>query len=251
MKKTFATLVAATALAGAVPAMAQDTMGTMGTTTSAAPTDASTAAPMGTPDETSPARNFSGFNVFTTVGWDRLRSGSTKDIDNTSNFKQSIDGVVYGGGLGFDVPLGDRLTLGAEGEATWSSASRDNNNDRPNTFNLGRVKADRDLYAGARLGLAMSPRTLVYVKGGYTNARFDLQGRGGGEVSNQRLDTDGWRLGAGFEQKLGDHGFGRLEYRYSNYSKGEYDFNGETPDSSRFTIDTDRHQVMASVGVRF
>ncbi|BEU99879.1 porin family protein [Novosphingobium olei] len=229
MKKIVAALVAVSTIALAAPAFAQDAS-----------------------DETvSPSKNFSGLSVNTTIGWDHLRSGSTKDIDNTANVKQSLDGIVFGGGIGFDVPLGDRLTLGAEGEATTSSARWDNNNGVPNTFNLGRVKAERDLYVGARLGFAMSPKTLLYVKGGYTNARFALEGNGGGLVSNQRLDTDGWRAGAGIEQKLGDHGFGRIEYRYSNYQKAEFDFNGNTPDSSRFNIDTDRHQVVASVGVRF
>ncbi|MEO0031591.1 MAG: hypothetical protein RIS94_1349 [Pseudomonadota bacterium] len=233
MNKIIVALAAASALAGAAPAFAQDATAT--------------------PDDSavSPARNFSGLSVNTVIGYDHLRSGSTKDIDTSANIKQSINGVVFGGGIGFDVPLGDRLTLGAEGEATTSSASWDNNNGVPNTFNLGHVKVNRDLYAGARLGFAMSPRTLLYVKGGYTNARFDLEGSGGGTVANQRLDTDGWRAGAGIEQKLGNHGFGRLEYRYSQYKKGEFDFNGSTPDSSRFTLDTDRHQVVASVGVRF
>lgn len=230
MNKIIAAFAAASAMAVASPAFAQD---------------------VSADEMTSPARNFSGLSINTVIGWDHLRSGSTKDIDTTADIKQSLDGVVFGGGVGFDIPLGDRMTFGAEAEVTTSSARWDNNNGVPNTFNLGRVKAERDLYAGARLGFAMSPKTLLYVKGGYTNARFALQANGGGFSTDQRLDTDGWRAGAGIEQKLGGHGFGRIEYRYSKYSEGELDFNGETPDSSRFTLDTDRHQVVAAVGVRF
>lgn len=246
MKTFFAALTAASALIGASPALAQD----------AAPSDTSmsnstTSSSSMMDDTTSPARNFSGLSINTVIGYDHIRSGSTKDIDTTADIKQSINGVVFGAGVGFDIPLGDRLTLGAEGEATMSSAKWDDNNGVPNTFNLGRVKAQRDLYAGGRIGFAMSPRTLLYIKGGYTNARFNLEGRGGETVTSQRLDTDGWRAGAGIEQRMGSHGFGRLEYRYSRYGKGEFDFNGNTPDSSRFTLDTDRHQVMAAVGVRF
>lgn len=232
MKKILAALATATVLSMAAPAFAQD---------DGTPADAAT----------SPARNFSGFSLNTIIGYDHLRSGSTKDIDTNANIKQSINGVVFGGGIGYDAAVGDRLTIGAEGEATISSAKWDNNNGVPNTFNLGRVKAGRDLYAGARLGFAISPDTLIYVKGGYTAARFNLEGRGGGTVSTQRLDVDGWRAGAGVEQRMGSHGFGRIEYRYSKYGKGEYDYNGTTPDSSRFSLDTDRHQIMAAVGVRF
>ncbi|MDF8334768.1 outer membrane protein [Novosphingobium cyanobacteriorum] len=237
MKIITAALVAASALAVSVPALAQEE----------AP---ATATGMGDPS-VSPARNFSGLSVNTVIGYDHLRSGSTKDIDTNADIKQSLNGVVFGGGIGYDAAIGDRLTIGAEAEATTSSARWDNNNGEPNTFNLGRVKAGRDLYAGARIGFAMSPKTLLYVKGGYTNARFNLETTGGGLSARRRLDTDGWRAGAGIEQKLGNHGFGRIEYRYSNYTKGEYDYNADIPDSGRFSLDTDRHQVVASVGVRF
>ena len=47
-----------------------------------------------------------------------------------------------------------------------------------------------------------------------------------------------------------DKMFLKLEYRYSNYSEGEVDFE-DGDDSDRFDVDLDRHQVMAGVGVRF
>jgi outer membrane immunogenic protein len=46
-------------------------------------------------------------------------------------------------GIGYDVNTGGRLVVGAEAELSDSSARRDNNNGVLNTFNLGRVKADR------------------------------------------------------------------------------------------------------------
>jgi len=201
--------------------------------------------------EATPAANFDGLHAEAIVGYDHLRSGSTKDIDTSADIKQSIDGVVYGGGIGYDAALGTNVTVGAEAELTGSTAKWDNNNGVPNTFNLGRVKVNRDIYVGGRVGYAVAPSTLVYLKGGYTNARFNLEGRDNTVSLRQRLDTDGYRIGAGVEQKFGTNTFARLEYRYSNYSKGEYDYNGNTPDSSRFKLDTDRHQVVAAVGVRF
>lgn len=232
MNKTALKLAAAAAfgsaaIAIAAPALAQD----------AANADA-------------PARAFQGPTVSASVGWDHLRSGSTNDLDG-SHTKQSLDGVTYGGAIGYDHAVTRNITLGAEAELTGSSAKWDNNNGVPNTFSLGRVKAGRDFYVGARAGYAVSPQTLVYVKGGYTNARFGLLASDGTVSNYARLDTDGYRIGAGVEQKFGTNTFARLEYRYSNYSKGEFDYNGNTADSQRFNIDTDRHQVMASVGYRF
>lgn len=209
------------------------------------------ATPAFAQEEGTPASNFDGLHVEGIVGYDHNRSGSTKDIDTNADIKQSIDGVVYGAGVGYDAAVGTNLTVGADAEISTSSAKWDNNNGVPNTFNLGRVKAGRDIYVGGRLGYAVAPTTLVYVKGGYTNARYNLEGSDGTTNLRQRLDTDGYRVGAGVEQKFGTNTFARLEYRYSNYSKGEYDYNGDTPDSSRFKLDTDRHQVVAAVGVRF
>lgn len=224
MKNTFAILAAGTALVAAVPAFAQDA---------------------------TPAEAFSGLRVEALVGYDHVRNGSSEDLDTDRDIKQSIDGVEYGAGIGYDVPLGTNVTIGAEAEITDSSASRDYNNDEPTVFNLGRVDAGRQYYFGGRLGYAVAPSTLVYVKGGYSNARFNLQGSDGTVNLRQRLDTDGWRAGAGVEQKIGSNAFVKLEYAYTNLGKGEFDFNGETPDSSRFELDTDRHSVRAGVGVRF
>ncbi len=223
MKKICAILAVGTALT-AVPAFAQDA---------------------------TPAEAFSGLSVGALVGYDHIRSGSSEDIDTTRDIKQSIDGVEYGASIGYDFAAGTNLVVGAEAEITESSASRDNNNSQPTVFNLGRVDAGRQYYFGGRVGYAMSPDTMVYVKGGYSNARFNLQGTDGTTNLRQRLDTDGYRVGAGVQQNVGTNAFVKVEYKYTNLGKGEFDFNGNTPDSSRFDIDTDRHSVMAGVGVRF
>jgi outer membrane immunogenic protein len=92
---------------------------------------------------------------------------------------------------------------------------------------------------------------MLYVKGGYTNQRFGIKGSDGTVNLQQSLDTDGWRAGAGAEFALNRNSYVGAEYRYSKYGKAEVNFRGETPDGSRFNIDTDRHQVMATAGVRF
>ena len=194
---------------------------------------------------------FSGVRVGAEVGYDHIRSGSTEDVDTTRDLKQSIDGVTYGGVVGYDFPAGDNLRIGAEASYAGSTAGRDFNNSQPTVFNLGNVEADRDIYVGGRVGFVTSPSTMLYVKGGYTNQRYSVTGSDGTTDLAQKLDTDGWRLGAGAEFAVGRNAYIGAEYRYSNYSKGEVDFEGNTPDSSRFNLDTDRHQVVATAGVRF
>lgn len=205
-------------------------------------------APAAFAQDAAPA--FSGPYVQATVGYDKSKSGSDADIDDLRDRKQSIDGLLYGGGIGYDFAAGDRLRIGAEAEITDSTAKWKARPDNT-AFNLGRVSAGRDLYAGARVGYVTSPSTMVYVKGGYSNARYNVLGTDGTNSSKEHLDADGYRLGAGVEYAVNPSTFARLEYRYSNYSEGELDFPGTTPDTNRFNLDTDRHQVAASVGVRF
>lgn len=194
---------------------------------------------------------FSGLRVGVEAGYDHLRSGSTEDTDSTRDIKESIDGVTYAATIGYDAPVGENLRLGAEASFGDSSAAWDNNNQTANVFNLGRVEAQREIYVGGRIGYVTSPDLMLYAKGGYTAQRFGVDATDGTVSLNQRLDTDGWRVGAGAEYALSNNMYAGLEYRYSNYAEGELDFNGETPDSSRFDLDTDRHQVVATLGVRF
>lgn len=201
--------------------------------------------------QTADAGAFTGLRVGGEVGYDHIRSGSSEDVDDTRDLKQSIDGVVYGGVVGYDFAAGENLRLGAEASYSGSTAGRDFDNDEPTVFNLGNVKADRDIYVGGRVGYVTSPSTMVYVKGGYTNQRFSVLGSDGTTELAGKLDTDGWRAGAGIEKSLGGKAYIGAEYRYSKYGEAEVDFEGNTPDSSRFNVDTDRHQVVATAGVRF
>lgn len=222
MKQILFTLVAGGALI-AVPAMAQ------------------------TAEPTVP---FSGFHVEGLAGYDMTRAGSTADDDSDADNDQSIDGMLYGVGAGYDFNLG-KLIVGPEAEVTWSTAKTKFDNGDFEGFGVGNVKTNRDLYIGGRVGVAVMPRTMVYAKGGYTNAKFDVRNSMGTVVTNTDIDTDGWRIGAGLEQQLGTNVFAKVEYRYSNYKKGELDYTADVVDGERFDLDLDRHQVVAGVGVRF
>jgi outer membrane immunogenic protein len=219
MKKTLI-LVASGAALASVPAMAQD------------------------------RSTFTGPRVEAVVGYDVSKAGSSVDDDANVENDQSIDGFVYGIGAGYDFDLGG-VVVGAEAELTASSAKTEFDNGDFEGFGFGHVKANRDIYVGARVGARVGPEMLLYAKGGYTNAKFDLLSSDGTTELRQDLDADGWRIGAGGEYALSERTFAKLEYRYSNYNKGEVDFDGGIPDSERFDMDLDRHQVVAGVGMRF
>ncbi|MXO64354.1 outer membrane protein [Altericroceibacterium endophyticum] len=190
--------------------------------------------------------NFSGPRIEGLVGWDRSQPGSSVDGDSDVG----IDGFGYGVGIGYDYATPSGFVVGVEGEVTGSTASTENDTSAYDAFGLGEVETGRDFYAGARVGYAVTPNTLVYAKGGYTNARYNLVASDGTNEFDDHLDLDGWRVGAGVEQALSTNTFAKLEYRYSNYEKGEFDA-ADLGETDRFDVDSDRHQIMAGFGLRF
>ena len=221
MKKISTLLVAGSLAAFSAPAMAQDS-----------------------------SSNFDGFRLQGVAGYDALKAGSSVDDDVNEDNDQSIDGAVYGIQAGYDFDLGGAV-VGLEAELTDSSAETEFTNGDFEGFGFGQVDAGRDLFLGARVGAKVAPDLLLYAKGGYTNAKLNILSNDGTTEYNEDFDLDGWRAGAGIEYAINPRTFMNVEYRYSNYSEGEVDFDGDLPDSDRFDVDLDRHQIMAGVGVRF
>jgi outer membrane immunogenic protein len=212
---------------------------------------AGSAAALTVPAHAQEERGFSGPWVAGVGGYDKNQAGDTTDDDLNDDNDQSAEGVVWGGAVGYDMDLGT-MVVGAEAELTESTADTRSLDGDPETFGLGSVEAGRDIYLGARAGFKATPNTLLYAKAGYTKARYGFLGTDGLVEDEQHLDTDGWRVGAGVEQRIGSNAFAKLEYRYSNYSNAEVDFEPEgIPDTDPINVDIDRHQVMASVGWRF
>lgn len=218
MKTTATLLVAGSMLAIASPAMAQD------------------------------AEEFDGFRVEALAGYDVTQAGSSVDTEGEND--ESIEGLSYGVGLGYDFDAGG-VVIGLEGEYVGSTAEVEVDEGDIEAFGIGNVKAGRDLYLGARVGVKANEDLLVYAKGGYTNATFDIRTTDGTTEFEADIDTDGWRAGAGIEYALASNTFAKVEYRYSNYSSAEIDYEGDTPDTDLGEIDLDRHQVMVGFGMRF
>lgn len=178
--------------------------------------------------------NFGGAKIGAVIGYDKVRL----KIDGESGSK---DGVLYGVTAGYDFDLGNSV-VGIEVEATDAS-TKESATDVISIGDEVSLRAGRDLYVGARVGLPVSNRVLVYAKVGYTNARFTASYDDGVDAFKGSDNLDGYRVGAGVEGEVG-HGFVRAEYRFSDYGKYNYQ-----------DIDTGmkaaRHQVAITGGIRF
>ncbi|MDQ4087007.1 MAG: porin family protein [Pseudomonadota bacterium] len=200
---------------------------------------------MASPAMAQEASPFSGFRVEGLVGYDRIGSGEVDDGTDTSDNEgdESLEGVGYGLGVGFDFDLGG-VVAGIEGEYMESSAEAEND-ESVDGFSA-RIGVGRDLYVGGRIGFAASPNALIYAKAGYTNTGVEAAFDDDVDLFEFEREIDGWRAGVGGEFRFGTNAYGKVEYRYSNYGDLEFD----DTDFER-NIDVDRHQVVAGVGFRF
>ncbi|HEX7855847.1 MAG TPA: outer membrane beta-barrel protein [Sphingobium sp.] len=182
--------------------------------------------------------SLAGFRIEALAGWDNFSAGSRQ-----SNSK---DDIVFGGAAGYDFQFGN-IVVGPEAEITGSGVSS-TSLAVLNPSDYLRIEATRDLYVGARIGYAFTPKIMVYAKGGYSNllvkTRYNPGIPGYTGEDRRSSDTDGYRFGAGLEYQFDRNIYAKGEYRYSHYGAiGEHN-----PD---FNIDTDRNQIILGVGYRF
>jgi len=165
------------------------------------------------------------------LGYDEVSFDDGVDSGGTGD-------LMYGVTAGYDVGFGGSGFFGAEVEAAESQVAITVSDVLTvgDSFTLG---AGRDLYVGARVGLAVGGRTQVYVKAGYTNLKMNAEYDDGTTVIADSDSLDGVRVGAGVEIGVGAVAL-RGEYRYSKY--------GEVLDSG---VDLTRHQLVAAAVGRF
>jgi outer membrane immunogenic protein len=164
-----------------------------------------------------------GFRAEIHGGWDHPSVGHSDD-----------DGIVYGVGLGYDLNIGSKAFIGAD-LSLDDSSSRDCDHSVFAANDRLCVNAGRDIAAGVRLGVNLTPKDKIYALGAYTNARIKARYTTAGGVTTHDADNlDGFRLGAGYERMLGSNTYAKLEYRYSNYEQN-----------------VDRHQLLVGVGLTF
>jgi outer membrane immunogenic protein len=178
--------------------------------------------------------SFRGIRIEGDVGGDRFRAEDGHH-----------DKLGYGATVGFDGVIADRIVIGAEA-SYW----------RPNNGNLVCQSSDggalcqrssRELGAAVRVGYLVSPRLMVFGKGGYVNDRqrnsflsssglYYVDGNivGPGFSSTAHYSTDGYQVGGGVE----------LSLTKMFYVSGQFVY-------SRYDDHTSRQRAMFGAGIRF
>ena len=129
------------------------------------------------------ANSFTGVRAEVTAGVDDVTGPvAARRLDLTD--------VTYGAAVGFDAELYKNVIVGFEA-------------------NLDNVFDRRNVGASARLGYVIKDAVLVYGKVGYANWK-----------QTTSTELEGLRLGAGVEAKIAGPVYGKVEYRYTDFSNG-------------------------------
>lgn len=113
--------------------------------------------------------------------------GATAGIHDLGIGLPDDDGGIYGVVAGVDLPVGETLFVGAEGN-----------------YNIGDGAIDSEYGIAARAGVRVGDSAKVYVRGGFQEVDFNLSRFGVPAVVGVD-DTDGdYLVGAGVEFGLGD-----------------------------------------------
>jgi len=180
------------------------------------------------------ARDFNGPSIGVQAGWQSTDVRLPGESDDVPSLDQSTDAFVGGAFLAYDYEVMPRVVIGAQAE--FNIAASD---DFAATGDAANVRVDPK-YAfdlTARAGYLVTPETLIYLRGGYSNARVRTSLITGSKTVSSTANLDGWTIGGGAERIITDHLSARLEYKYADLGEG----------SDKF----DRHQVLVGAAYRF
>lgn len=198
-------------------------------------------------------QGFGGLHFELTAGWDHLNATSIRTVSSVITQTQGTgSGAAFGGAIGYDIPLTDRVLIGAELGVYGSTAKWNNSaNLVANDFNTSIVKVQPDIFVGGRLGFVLNRKTEVYAKAGLSTFHFSAYGTDGSETLHESASATGLRGGIGIERQLSKVTYVKLEYDYTHYGSEQYNFGNATPNASTFDLRGNRQQAMFSVGYRF
>jgi outer membrane immunogenic protein len=144
------------------------------------------------------------------------------------------NGYAFGGALytGYNWQSGN-IVYGVEGDAGYSGTN--------NTRNGITAKDDTNGSIRGRLGYDLNP-FLLYGTAGIAAARV----KASDDTSSDSSTAVGWTAGVGAETMITNNITARIEYRYTDLGKKDYDL-----DSGRVSRGFDENSVKLGIGVKF
>ena len=180
------------------------------------------------------AAPFDGPYVGAQVGWQSEKMRDVKSNFGVVPVDQNQNSVTGGLFAGYDKTINGRFVVGGEAGLDFASDAQVQSNVAGTNYS---VDPKYSFDVSGRAGYLVNPQTLVYARGGYTNARVRTTITNAASIQSASKNEDGWLVGAGVERMVAQNVSARLEYRYSKLSEG---------DGKDY-----RHRVLAGLSYRF
>jgi outer membrane immunogenic protein len=222
-------------------------------------------APAYQPPIAAPYSNWSGFYLGGSLGgrWSELDwATTTAPVAIGPSSPATYDSSSFRAGIygGVNFQLAPMIVAGIEADIGWA----DNESTRTGipglstTVDRTSVRQNFDGSVVGRLGVLVTPATLLYAAGGAswidvesntncpaTAGSFCLAAR---NQTNETTRT-GWTVGAGIEHMLAGNWLARVDYRFADYGKIDNTFFAGTADA--FTVSEDLRTHTAKVGLAY
>jgi len=179
------------------------------------------------------AQNFTGPSVGGQVGWSDNQLRGPAQNGAALPVHASQDSPTLGVYAGYDREFG-RIVVGGELGVSFGTDDAIN---AANGIARYRIDPRRSFDVSARAGYLITPKTLVYARGGYVNEQVRTTLTPPAGSVSRSDDRNGWLAGGGLERVLLPHLSVRAEYRYVDLSDGFGKW--------------DRHQVLTGITWRF
>ena len=181
------------------------------------------------PDPATVARD--GLRVQANVGYERVND---PEEDFGINYELG-SGIAFGGEVGYDIPVSRTVVIGP-----YAKYDVSNIEDCDGSFC---ASTDGYFAAGLHVGIAVSPSSQVYLKGGYSELTVNIEGpiddgTGNTLFLDESETGNGYDFAVGYEQGLGQNAYLRAEVGA-----------GEAKDIYGF--DFQRTSISGAIGFRF
>ena len=212
------------------------------------------------------AQDLSGFRIEGRLAWEQAGTKATlpnpdddEDEEGDEFLTASDEGSdpAFGVELGYDALIGSSFVLGGYVGADLSDSAMCAELIEDD---LACASLERTFNVGARAGLPIGETSLVYVKGGYSNGKFetsydadvtDNDDDEPGAIEEFSETQGGYHVGGGVEVGLTESLYVKLEYVYTDYGSRSYLLEDMEAGEAGLEASSDRHQVVAGIGLRF
>jgi outer membrane immunogenic protein len=212
------------------------------------------------------AQDLAGFRLEGRLGWEQVRTNASlpnpdedqdEDGDELLVASDEASDPSFGIELGYDLRVGSSFVLGG-----YAGAELSNTETCAELIedDLACTELERTFTVGLRAGLPVAETSLIYLKGGYSNGKFatsynaDLTNDDDDDaVASEEFSgsVDGFHLGGGVELGLTESLYAKLEYVYTDYGSRGHPLEDMGEDEPGLKLSSDRHQVVAGIGLRF